>query len=72
MTPPMTRPVTPIMWAIILAIFLFGAAMPFARNDGMIGWVATSAVIIACVSLWGLLLLGFFRRLRDNSRTKRN
>lgn len=69
MTAPMTRPITRIMWVIILAPFVMAIALPFARFDGVFGWIAYTTVIAASISLIGSALLGFIRRLTDKTNT---
>jgi hypothetical protein len=53
------------MLVVILSIVVTFIAIPFGRKEGLPGWIAQVAVTVACLSLWGSLLLGFFRRLKD-------
>lgn len=62
MTPPMTRPMGPML-IILGGGIAVGLAIPFARRDDWLGWFSLAVVAIVSVFFWSMYLLGIIRQL---------
>ena len=69
MTPPLTRPITPGLIFVMLILPLMALAMPFARREDWIGWVAFLTICLGAVGLWVLLIFGWISNLRARDRS---
>ena len=66
--PPPSRPIV----AVTLGMVAVAVAMPFARRDDAIGWIAAAVVLGAAVGIWSLLLWGLGRATLQWWRDRRD
>ena len=61
MTPPLTRPFPFLFWAIALWGVTVIIALPFAKDDGLAGWICSTAIVITSILFFGAAAVGFVR-----------
>ncbi len=58
MTPPMTRPVHPTLWMVVVGAMVVVLAVLFLRSDGLLGGLALVVVEGVAAPLWITCILG--------------
>jgi hypothetical protein len=64
-TAPFAPPPSRAVIAVLIAMAAVAIVIPFGRRTDWLGWVAFLVLVAANGVLWGLLLRGFARNVRD-------
>jgi hypothetical protein len=64
-TAPFAPPPSRTIIAFLVALFAAMAAVPFARREDWLGWVAFATLVAANLVMWGLFLRGVWRNWRE-------
>jgi hypothetical protein len=70
MTAPLTRPPSRLTVIILIGLVAVTAAMPFARREDWLGWMALVTIGAVALGLWMLLLWGFARAILQRWRSQ--
>ncbi len=70
MTPPLTRPIPPAFWWILLGCLILAIVMPFGRRDDWLGWLAFIVIVLAAIGIWGLLIFGVVKSFREQRQNE--
>lgn len=68
MTAPFAPPPGWPMFALLAASAAVAIAIPFGRRDDWTGWLALLTISAAAIVIWGMLIWGFVRALRERRR----
>lgn len=72
MTAPFAPPPHPVVWTITIGLIAVTVALPFARRDDWLGWLALCTIAGVSILLWAILIVGLLGRIvawyRDRPR----